>query len=571
MRTLAFDKLLIAACFALLAFYPQVAESSWRSSSDVHALLEFSSSLLAVTAGVMVLSHFLTTGRVLYLFIAVGFVQLGAEEFVHAIFSFERLWPIVIPSVNLGITSTWLAGRITFMAALYLAYFCGKTVVAPERRLSDAVVFNVVGFALSATIALLIFKQQSLLGAWRLGTAFKQLLELGIAGLYFVVFLLYYRMYARARARSPLMLSLLACMAFQVVLHLFFFDAQQFFDAHWDAAHVLKLLGYFFPVFGVWGETMLVHRRAQRSFDALQIEVAERRRSEAELADYREHLEEMVAQRTAELERTLDNLRRTQEQLLQAEKLSALGSMVAGVSHELNTPLGNAQMAITTLIGRLGEVQASYLDNHLTKQQIGQLFDEGAKLSAIAQRSVERALALVTSFKQVAVDQTSQQRRAFDLATVVGETVAALRPSYKNQPWEFHIDVPTGLAMDSYPGPLEQCIVNLVQNSIRHGFDGRERGCVHIQARQEAVPEQESPQIALTLSDDGVGIAPENLGRIFDPFFTTTLGRGGSGIGLNITHRIATTLLGGTISAHSQDRSGTTFVLRIPQRAPVLI
>lgn len=569
MKLIAFDKLLITACCAMLALYPLVAGARWHSSSDVHAVLEFCSSLVAVTAGVMVLLHFLTTGRWFFLFISVGFVQVGAEEFVHALFSFDRLWPADVPTAKLAISTTWLAGRSVFVLALILAYCCGRREVAPAKRRGDALRFNFAGFLLSALLALMIFGAQHLSSSLRLGQPFKQALEAGIAGLFLLVFALYYRQYARSRSYSPLMLSILACIVLQVMLHLCFSGAREFYDARWDVAHLLKLIGYFFPIFGVWGETIATHRLAQQQYEVLCKEMAERRRSEAELATYREHLEELVAERTAELEQTLSNLRSAQDQLLQAEKLSALGSMVAGVSHELNTPLGNAQMAITTLIGRIADIHASYAGGGLKKTQIDHFFDEGRKLSDIARRSIERSLELVTSFKQVAVDQTSEQRRAFDLAAVVCATIDALRPSYQNKPWEFAIDVAPGIAMDSYPGPLEQIILNLVQNSIRHGFEGRDRGCVRIEAQVDADAGPE--HVVLSLSDDGNGIAPEHVGRIFDPFFTTTLGRGGSGIGLNVTHRIATTLLGGTICVQSPQRRGATFTLRIPQRAPALM
>ncbi len=469
MKLIAFDKLLIAACCAMLALYPFVAGSQWHSSSDVHAVLEFSSSLLAVTAGVMVLLHFLTTGRWFFLFISVGFVQVGAEELVHALFSFDRLWPADAPTAKLAISTTWLAGRSVFVLALILAYCCGRREVVPAKRRGDALRLNFAGFLLSALLALVIFGAQHLWSALRLGQPLKQALEVGIAGLFLLVFLLYNWQHARSRSHSPLMLSILACIAFQVMLHLYFSGAREFYDARWDAAHLLKLLGYFFPIFGVWCETIKTHRLARQQYEVLCKEMAERRRTEAELAAYREHLEEIVAERTAELEQTLSNLRRAQDQLLQAEKLSALGSMVAGVSHELNTPLGNAQMAITTLIGRIGDIHASYAGGGLKKTQIDHFFDEGRKLSDIARRSIERSLELVTSFKQVAVDQTSEQRRAFDLATVVGATIDALRPSYQNQPWEFALDVAPGIAMDSYPGPLEQIILNLVQNMASKG------------------------------------------------------------------------------------------------------
>jgi signal transduction histidine kinase len=565
------DKIYIALCFAMLALYPFIANSNWHSSSDVHALLEFSSSFLAVTASVMVLLHFFTSGRWFFLFISIGFGQIGAEEFVHAIFSFDRIWPVVFPSIKLAISTTWLAGRAILCSSLFIAYFFGEKIAPPEKRLAAAIFYNAAGFLFSAIVAFLIFSAPHLSAFVRLGSASKELCELSLAALFFIAFLLYLRLYIRQKSKSPLLMSIIGCIILQVVLHIFMFASQGFFDAHWDAAHVIKLVGYFFPIFGVWGETMKIHERAQLQFNALEKEMTERKQTEQALALYRVHLEDLVKDRTEVIEKTLSDLRRTQEQLVQSEKLSALGSMVAGVSHELNTPIGNTKMAISTLIDRITELKASFLGSTLKKQQITDFFEESLEITDLAQRSIERAIDLVGAFKQVAVDQTSEKRRSFDLATVVEETIATLRPGYKKDPWQFVLDIPAGITMDSYPGPLEQIVMNLTHNSVRHGFDGRDQGCVKICAQLDAAPHEGVKQIILTVCDDGCGIPQENLGRVFDPFFTTKLGQGGSGIGLNITHRIVTTILGGTIRVDSPDRLGTIFTLHIPQRAPDLI
>ena len=197
---------------------------------------------------------------------------------------------------------------------------------------------------------------------------------------------------------------------------------------------------------------------------------------------------------------------------------------------------------------------------------------ESMDIVVLANRSIERALNLVTNFKQVAIDQTSEQRRHFDLATVVNETITTLKPSYKYEPWKFIIDIPDGIAMDSFPGPLEQIVINLIQNSIRHGFEGRNHGSVTISAKLENDdPATKNQHVVIEFTDDGVGITPENLSRVFDPFFTTQLGRGGSGIGLNITHRIATSLLGGTIRVESKQGEWTRFVLTIPTKVGTVI
>ncbi|MBV8667265.1 MAG: HAMP domain-containing histidine kinase [Burkholderiaceae bacterium] len=297
-----------------------------------------------------------------------------------------------------------------------------------------------------------------------------------------------------------------------------------------------------------------------------------------ELRSLNETLEQRVDERTEEyelanqsLQETVEQLERTRSELVHSEKLSALGSMVAGVSHELNTPLGNAKLALSTLRDRMQVISESYRAGSLTRNQIVEFFQEGREVVELANRSVDRAVGLVESFKQVAVDQTSERRRSFNLSTVIEETLDTLRPGFKRQPWQFTVEVPLDIEMDSYPGPFEQIVINLVHNSVRHGFDGREQGMVTIGAYRESAAGdgEEGGQVVITFTDDGVGIAAENLGRVFDPFFTTQLGKGGSGIGLNIVHRLASTVLGGSIAVESEPGKGTVFTLTIPQRAPM--
>jgi signal transduction histidine kinase len=272
-----------------------------------------------------------------------------------------------------------------------------------------------------------------------------------------------------------------------------------------------------------------------------------------------------LRERESRLMSAMTQMRSMQDNLLQSEKLSALGAMVAGVSHELNTPLGNTKLALSTLLDRIAEVNKLYLSGSLKRSNIEEFIKESLDIATLANRSVDRALNLVVTFKQVAIDQTSERQRLFDLATVIRETITSLSPSYKHDPWKFEIDIPDGIQMDSYPGPLEQIVINLVQNSIRHGFDGRDHGVITIRAVvEEELRGRKSRSVIITFSDDGAGIPPGNLDKIFEPFFTTRLGRGGSGIGLSITHRIATSLLGGSIEVKSELGVGTNFILKIP-------
>lgn len=178
------------------------------------------------------------------------------------------------------------------------------------------------------------------------------------------------------------------------------------------------------------------------------------------------------------------------------------------------------------------------------------------------ERSANRAAALVSSFKQVAIDQVSERRRTFDLREVIEENLTTLRVGIKHKPWIIDNQVAAGITCDSSPGPLGQIFTNLIQNAILHGFADREQGRIEISA------DTASGLLELTVADDGVGMDTATALRIFEPFFTTRLGKGGSGLGLAICHRIATTILAGELRVISASGTGTRFTLRIPLRTP---
>lgn len=282
-------------------------------------------------------------------------------------------------------------------------------------------------------------------------------------------------------------------------------------------------------------------------------------------------LEERVKQRTNELEqanseltRTLNDLRQTQTELVQAEKLAALGRLVAGVAHELNTPIGNGLMAASTMSEESREFEQR-LQQGIRRSDLESFIRDVVQAAEIASRNLERAAELVSSFKQVAVDQTSSQRREFNLRAVIDEILLTLRPTFKRTPYQVITDVPDNLNLDSYPGPLGQALTNLISNALQHGFSGRDHGTVSISAEKT-----DADWIIIRVSDDGRGIAPELLSKVFTPFVTTRLGQGGSGLGLHIVHSVVTRVLGGNVTLESEPDQGTTFILRIPPAAPEL-
>jgi signal transduction histidine kinase len=282
-----------------------------------------------------------------------------------------------------------------------------------------------------------------------------------------------------------------------------------------------------------------------------------------------ESLERRVAERTADLTKAnldladaLKTLSLAHEELVSSEKLAALGSLVAGVAHELNTPIGNSLMTASALADKTSKFATDYAHG-LTRRAIETFIADATLAAELLVRNIARSADLVTSFKQVAVDQTSSQRRRFLLHEVVAENIKALLPTIKKSEVVIEQRVPDELRMDSYPGPIGQVLINLVTNAMVHGFEGRNSGSIVI-----AAAAAEDGWLELRVSDDGVGIAAEHLGRIYDPFFTTKMGTGGSGLGLNITHNIVTGLLGGKIRVESAPGAGTTFFVLLPLEAP---
>ncbi|KQP17663.1 hypothetical protein ASF43_07180 [Pseudorhodoferax sp. Leaf267] len=301
------------------------------------------------------------------------------------------------------------------------------------------------------------------------------------------------------------------------------------------------------------------------------VDIGPLRRVEQAQRELNQQLEARVRQRTDALaaahdalSATVAQLRAAQDELVRSEKMAALGQLVAGVAHELNTPLGNGVMAVSAMADATRRFQSA-MQAGLKRTDLRALVDGVQQGVDIAGRNLHRAADLVHSFKQVAVDQTSAQRRRFALGEVVHEMVVSLQPSFARKPWRIDVDVPaTGLQMDSYPGALGQAVGNLIQNAVLHGFDGRAHGTVRITAG----PAQEG-WVWLRVADDGRGIAAEHIGRIFEPFMTTRMGRGGTGLGLHISYNAVVDLLGGTLTVHSTEGQGATFEMRLPRLAPL--
>ncbi|MBC7918433.1 MAG: sensor histidine kinase [Rhodoferax sp.] len=273
-------------------------------------------------------------------------------------------------------------------------------------------------------------------------------------------------------------------------------------------------------------------------------------------------LEERVQARTAELSSTVERLQRTQADLVQSEKLASLGSLVAGVAHELNTPIGNALTVATTLQDTTRELKSTMDKGEMRKSTLSRYMDDALPMADLIARSCERASLLVSSFKRVAVDQTTEHRRKFDVRALVEDVCNSLRPGFKNVSWQMDIQIPEGIECDSYPGPLGQVVANLVQNASIHAFTSHPDGTLRLSATAT------DNEVSLEIADNGAGMSPEVLAHIFDPFYTTRLGQGGSGLGLSICMNIVTGVLGGSLQALSESGKGSRFIIRFPRIAP---
>ncbi|MBA4341638.1 MAG: hypothetical protein C0423_05725 [Methylibium sp.] len=315
------------------------------------------------------------------------------------------------------------------------------------------------------------------------------------------------------------------------------------------------------------GSMVHISKSVQAIFDAQNqiCEILVTIRDMTELHSLNRRLEQTLAEReqaNLALQQTLDTLRVAQTQLVQAEKMAALGSMVAGVAHELNTPIGNGLMAITSLNDKVEDFRADSASG-LRRSVLDGFVSSVETCSQITIRNLQRAAELISSFKQVAADRTSAQRRRFYLRDVVDEVLITLGPTLKQSRCRTEIDIPAEIELDSYPGPLGQALTNLINNALIHGLEDRADGTIHISAAAPSVG-----RVVIVVSDDGRGIPHEQQGRIFDPFFTTRMGRGGTGLGLHVVHNVVTNVLGGTVTVKSAKDEGASFSLELPELAP---
>lgn len=306
-------------------------------------------------------------------------------------------------------------------------------------------------------------------------------------------------------------------------------------------------------------------QKTKQYIDQLEVEVGQRQKAEDELKDLNEQLEDKVSLRTAELSKTNEELKQAllhlktaQEQLVSSEKMAALGGLVAGVAHEINTPVGVGVTAASHLMEKTKALQEQFTAGTMKKSSLQIFLDTCSEATDMIQTNLLRASNLINSFKKVAVDQSSEERRDFKVKEYIQEIMLSLMPKFKKTQHRIVIEGDDDVSVDSYPGAFSQVIANLIMNSLIHAFEEHEQGLIEINVSKEG------SGAMITYRDNGKGIPQEHIKKVFDPFFTTKRGKGGSGLGLHIVYNIATQTLGGAINVESEEGVGTTFSVYIP-------
>lgn len=296
--------------------------------------------------------------------------------------------------------------------------------------------------------------------------------------------------------------------------------------------------------------------------------------SQTEIAELNFRLEEKVEERTRELHakkeeaiNALQQLKITQSQLINMEKYAAMGELVAGLAHEVNTPLSISMTSMEALQDQLDAVPdinssgTTPADTGISGSAINELLQSLHENVSITITNLNQASDMISRFKQVTVDQASDQLRDFELGDYLTSIISSLRPNYKYRPIQVDLDCPQAIYLSSHPGAISQIITNLMMNSLIHAFEEGQSGHIQISATQTA------EQLQISYRDDGKGMSPEVVEQLFEPFFTTRREQGGSGMGTHVVHQLVTQALQGEISVSSTPELGTRYTITLPRQA----
>ena len=270
-------------------------------------------------------------------------------------------------------------------------------------------------------------------------------------------------------------------------------------------------------------------------------------------------LEKRVQERTHQLQNSIDSLKETQNQLIESEKMAALGSLVSGVAHEVNTPLGNAITGSSIISRESDAIQKAMKDGSLKRSEMEQKLDIIDQSSKLMFKSVTQAAELIKNFKRISIDQSTDDLRDFDIKEYIQEIVQTFHNKLKHIPAEVEIVASENTLIYSYPGVFAQILNNLINNAILHAFEENPTN-----AKITITIEKLEKSLHLTFSDNGKGIDTSIKEKIFEPFVTTKRNSGGTGLGMNIVYNLVTQKLSGTINIMSKPNEGSTLDLLLP-------
>lgn len=299
-------------------------------------------------------------------------------------------------------------------------------------------------------------------------------------------------------------------------------------------------------------ELHILGRAINNMLDRIEQQFNKVQQAEQEIRQLNQGLEHKINERTLALKssnqdllNTLETLHQYQNQIVETEKMASLGQMVAGVAHEVNTPIGLGVTASTLMQDKLMDIQKAFDEKKLTSSQLAKFLSESKENLGIIYRNLERAASLIRSFKQVAVDQSNENRRQFNMLQLMNEVLLSLRPNLKKTQHQVILECDPSLEIDSKPGPLNQILINLIMNSLIHAFENKSQGEIKITVTVA------NSRCYVQYSDNGAGVPEHIKKRIFDPFVTTKRGEGGSGLGMHLVYNLVTQALNGKISLES--------------------
>jgi len=297
---------------------------------------------------------------------------------------------------------------------------------------------------------------------------------------------------------------------------------------------------------------------AKHVANAIETVVNTIQRKESQLKMAKQH--RLLEQKNSDLNHVIEQLKATQKELIQKEKMASLGGLVAGIAHEINTPLGICVTGVSHLQEEYRIIKKTVESNTLTEAKLMDFFEDMEEVLTILATNTQRGASLVNSFKQVAVDQSSNEIRNINFHQYIDEIILSLRPTLKRTQIVINVECDVGLEVSVNAGAISQIFTNLILNSVKHGFNDSAKGSILIEAYEK------NSNIILRYRDNGVGIDDKALGFLFEPFYTTKRGEGGSGLGTHLVYNLVTSSLKGKITVKSQVGKGLAYLIKFPLR-----